>query len=59
METGVEGGAGGFCTFVVLPPQAARTAMIAADRSKRIILRIATANLLICATNNYCTVPRK
>jgi hypothetical protein len=29
----VEGGAGGFFIFVVLLPQAARTAMLAAERS--------------------------
>jgi hypothetical protein len=49
METAVTGGGGGFCTLVGLaPPHPVRIAIITAERSKRMLLLIATASLLSC-----------
>lgn len=46
MVTVDEGGGGGFCTFAVLPSHPASTEITAANGSKRIHRRVATATLL-------------
>src|SRR3977135_3270274 len=46
MATADTGGGGGFCTVFVLPPHPVRIEIIVAERSKRILLLVATASLL-------------
>jgi hypothetical protein len=46
METADTGGGGGFCTLDIFPPHPARTAIITADGSARILIPDATASLL-------------